>query len=62
MVLWKDKIDKTLARLIQKKREPKSISSEMKKKLQSTPQKYKGSLRDYYEKKCQQIRQPIRTG
>ena len=35
-----NKIDKTLARFIKTKRGPKS---EMKKKLQPTPQKYKGS-------------------
>ena len=40
-----NKIDKYLARLIKKKkgRELKSIKLEMKKKLQRTPQKYKGS-------------------
>ena len=38
-----NKIDKSLARLIKKKRGPKSIKSEVKKKLQLTPQKYKGS-------------------
>ena len=39
-----DKIDKSLARLIRKKEKwPKLIKSEMKKKLQPTPQKYKGS-------------------
>ena len=37
------KIDKLLARLIQKKRGPKSIKSEMERKLQLTAQKYKGS-------------------
>ena len=39
-----DKLDKFLARLIKKKRGPKSIKSERKKeKLQPIPQKYKGS-------------------
>ena len=38
-----NKIGKPLARLIKKKRGPKSIISEMKKKLQLTPEKYKGS-------------------
>ena len=40
-----NKIDEPLARLIKKKkgRELKSIKLEMKKKLQRTPQKYKGS-------------------
>ena len=39
-----NKIDKPLARLIKKKgRGPESVKSEMKKKLQLTPQKYKGS-------------------
>ena len=37
------KFDKPLVRLIKKKRVPKSIKSEMKKKLQLTVQKYKGS-------------------
>ena len=41
-----NKIDKTLARLIKRKkgRGFKSIKLEMKKKLQWTPYKYKGSL------------------
>ena len=39
-----NKIAKPVARLIKKKgRGPKSIKSEMKKKLQRTPQKYRGS-------------------
>ena len=38
-----NKIDKPLARLIKKKRGLKSIKLEMKKKLQWTSQKYKGS-------------------
>ena len=38
------KIDKLLARMINKKEEGlKSVKSEMKKKLQQTPQTYKGS-------------------
>ena len=44
LVLWKDKIDKLLIILInQKERGLKSIKYEMKKNLQWTPQKYKGS-------------------
>ena len=38
-----NKIDKTLARLIKKKREDSKIKLRMKKKLQRTSQKYKGS-------------------
>ena len=38
-----NKIDKPLARLIKKKRGLKSIKLEMKKKLQWTSQKYRGS-------------------
>ena len=44
-----NKIDKPLAKLINKKeRGPKSIKSEMKQKLQPTPQKQK-IVRDYYK-------------
>ena len=45
--LKKNKIDKSLSRHVNKKRGLKSIKSEMKKKLQWTWQKYKGSW-DYY--------------
>ena len=44
-----NKIHKPLATLTKKKKREDSKEPEVKEKLQLLPQKYKGSLRDYFE-------------
>lgn len=50
MVLWKDKIDKSLARLPKEKRERTHIKSEMKRKdIINDTMKTQEIIRNYYE-------------
>ena len=54
ILLFKNsKIDKSLAKLIKKRSGMKSLKSEMKKKLQRTPQKYEGLYATIYVTICQ---------